>query len=101
MFHIVAINISEEFYLKLISQSAKSIVAKDFDIEEESDSQNNSGELDDFDAIDDDYLVTSFLFSNLENEKKITEISPKRHFFFCVNSLPQGNYEIQIPPPRA
>jgi len=101
MFHIVAINISEEFYLKLISQSTKSIVAKDFDIEEESDSQNNSGELDDFDAIDDDYLVTSFSLPLLENDKTLIEISRKIPFFFCVNSLPQGNYEIQIPPPRA
>ncbi len=101
MFHILAINISDEFYLKLISQSTKSIVAKDFDIEKESDAQNGSGESDDIDTIDDDYLVTSFSLPILENDKKLIEISQKFPFFFCVNSLPQGNCEIQIPPPRA
>jgi hypothetical protein len=94
-FHLVALNTCEKLYLNLLIQSS---ISKDFDIEEDADSQSKANESDSF---IDDYLVeeTISFWNNLgfhftENNKHISIISP-------VNTLLQGIYEIQIPPPRA
>jgi hypothetical protein len=93
-FHLVALNTCEKFYLNLLTQSS---ISKDFDIEEDADSKSKTNESDSFIG---DYLVeetpsfennSGFYFS--ENNKHIFLNSP-------VNTLLQGIYEIQIPPPR-
>jgi hypothetical protein len=93
-FHVVALNTCEKFYLNLLIQSS---ISKEFDIEEDADSQSKANESDSF---IDDYLVeesppfwNNSVFCFTESNKHISSNSP-------VNTLSQGIYEIQIPPPR-
>lgn len=99
MIHIVALNTCADDYVKFLSCNSETL--KSLNIEEESDSKTKTTESDDFDSIDDDYLVTPFLSLNssldvncFENGKHL------RHYFYLV-SFPQLHYDIQIPPPRS
>jgi hypothetical protein len=94
-FHLVALNTCEKFYLNLLTQSS---ISKDFDIEEESDSKSKTNESDSF---MDDYVVeeTPSFWNNLydcfsQNNNHVS-------LNCLVNSLLQGIYKINTPPPQA
>lgn len=99
MIHIVALNTCADDYVKFLS--SKSVTLKSLDIEEDSDSKTKTTESDDFDSIDDDYLVTSFLSLNIYQDVNSFEIAKELYYHFSSITLTQLHYEIQIPPPRA
>jgi hypothetical protein len=93
-FHLVALNYCENFYLNLLVQSS---ISKDFDLEEDADSQSKANESNSFIG---DYLVeeTTSFWNN--SGFYFTENSNHISLNFLINTLLQGIYEIQIPPPR-
>ncbi|WP_158279510.1 hypothetical protein [Arcicella aurantiaca] len=100
--HLLAMNICDNYYLKLIGQTSKSGITKNVDLEEEeADANGKTSESDSFDDIDDDYLVESFFSYNAQINHESLVFLPKQRFHFFSVILPQLHYDIQIPPPRA
>jgi hypothetical protein len=91
----VGLNTCEKFYLNLFTQSN---ISKDFDIEEESDSKSKSKETE---SIMDDYVVGEV--SSFENCQSLnfTNNLNNNSSNFLANTLLQGTYKINTPPPQA
>ncbi len=97
MIHLLAMSVSNDYFLKLINKSS---IEQVIDIEKDSDKDTNNKNIE-FDDLDDAYLVHSsdnfiqnnsiFLYQNQSNAS----------FQYLHDALPQSIDEILIPPPRS
>ena len=94
MIHLLALNICDDYLLKLINISS---VEQTIDIEEDTDSDSKGKTFE----FDDDYLVNAFNNFNYHCDFYTQEFHSASSFQYLQSALPQSTHEILIPPPRA
>ena len=97
MIHLLAISISDDYFLKFINKIS---IEQKIDIEKDTDKdfKNKTCEFDDF---DDEYLANSLPNFNYYRTFSLQENLLTSAFQYIQIALPQSNNEILIPPPRA
>ncbi|MES2797135.1 MAG: hypothetical protein V4683_14285 [Bacteroidota bacterium] len=98
MLHILALNVNNSYYLKLINCNT---ISKDFDIDEESKSKSKSCENSCTDNSVDEFLNGLNTLNKHKTLANFSENVAKSNFQYLMSTFPNVHYEIQIPPPRA
>lgn len=94
MIHLLALNICDDYLLKLINITS---VEQTLDIEENPDN-DLEGKIFEF---DDEYLVNTFTHFNYHFDFHTQQFHSTSSFQYLQSALPQSTYEILLPPPRA